>query len=445
MLGTVLAGAPPNAILGTLAVLVAAGAAVYWPALALAILAFTYPYDLTTYAGPVKVTSSAALMVLLVIVLVGRHFLSNPPPIRRTKLDIPVLLFAAASALSLASVTGNLSGQLVGLVKAFGGFTLFFIATQTVRELKDALVVVGAAIATGFVQAVQTVIPFVNGSQAVSVDSRASGNLVDPNLFAGYLVLVIPLALAIGFSFRHRWTIAPTAAVALVLVGALVATLSRSGWLGLVIGTFVLWITLVRRRWRIAAVSGVMTVAFVALGAWGPISTRLGSSDSGPLQMLSDRTEVWGAAIGMFRDHPLFGVGIDTFQDFYAAYSGRDDGLNHAHNLILNIAAERGILGLTSFCLVIFCLVKLLLSRLRTEASILERCLLAGLGAAVAAFLVHSQFDVSYYDYKVLLLLWLLIGVASFGSSTYSSLPSPLAVGWRSAPSHTSGGTDVDK
>src|SRR5205823_931224 len=148
------------------------------------ILAFTYPFDLTTYAGPIKVTSSAALMVVLVLVLVGRQFLRNPLPIRRTRLDVPVALFAVASVLSLASMTGNLSGQLIGLVKAFGGFVLFFIATQTVRELKDAAVVVGAIISTAFVQAVDTIIPFVNGTQSVSVDSRATGTLVDANLFA---------------------------------------------------------------------------------------------------------------------------------------------------------------------------------------------------------------------------------------------------------------------
>src|ERR1700687_2974909 len=88
VLGTVLAGAPPSAILGILAVLIAAGAAIYWPALGLAILAFTYPFDLVTYAGPIKVTSSAAMMAVLVLVLVARQFLRDPPPIQRTRLDL---------------------------------------------------------------------------------------------------------------------------------------------------------------------------------------------------------------------------------------------------------------------------------------------------------------------------------------------------------------------
>src|SRR5205823_681945 len=149
---------------------------------------------------------------------------------------------------------------------------------QTVRELKDALVVVGAVIATGFLQALDTVIPFVNGTQAVSVESRATGTLVDANLFGGYLALVIPLALALGLTFRQRWTLVPTAAGVLVFVAAIVGTLSRSGWLGIVFGILVLWVSFPVRRWRIACVAGVLAASFVFLGAWGPISTRLGPS-----------------------------------------------------------------------------------------------------------------------------------------------------------------------
>jgi len=433
VLGTVLAGAPPSAILGTVAVLLAAGAAIYWPALGLAILAFTYPFDLTTYAGPVKVTSSAALMAVLALVLVGRQFLRNPPPIQRTKLDIPVALFAAASVLSLASMTGNLSGQLVGLVKAFGGFVLFFIATQTIRELRDALVVVGAIIATGFVQALDTVIPFINGSQAVSVDSRATGTLVDANLFAGYLVLIIPLVLAMGTLFRPKWATLPMVVVTVAMAGALVVTLSRSGWLGLAVGLVSLWFLLRERRWRIAGLA-VVVVAFLAvIGLSGPIAARLGPApDNGPAQMLASREEVWGVAARITLDHPIFGVGIDSFQDFYPIYSTTGDDLNHAHNLFLNIAAERGFLGLLAFGVLILTLFKSFARASRKAGFVIERALVAGLLASFVAYCAHSLFDVSYYDYKVLLLFWLLVGVTASLPSLLGSL-TPLGLGWRSS------------
>jgi hypothetical protein len=37
--------------------------------------------------------------------------------------------------------------------------------------------------------------------------------------------------------------------------------------------------------------------------------------------------------------------------------------------------------------------------------------LVAGLLATFAGYFVHGLFEVSYYDYKVLLLFWLLVGI----------------------------------
>jgi hypothetical protein len=58
-------------------------------------------------------------------------------------------------------------------------------------------------------------------------------------------------------------------------------------------------------------------------------------------------------------------------------------------------------------------LFRMLISTWRRSATQLEGALVAGLIAAFAAYLVHSLLEVSYYDYKVLLLFWLLAGVAA--------------------------------
>jgi hypothetical protein len=42
-----------------------------------------------------------------------------------------------------------------------------------------------------------------------------------------------------------------------------------------------------------------------------------------------------------------------------------------------------------------------------------ERTLVASLIAVFAGYLAHSMLDVSYYDYKILLLFWLLAGTAA--------------------------------
>ena len=61
-----------------------------------------------------------------------------------------------------------------------------------------------------------------------------------------------------------------------------------------------------------------------------------------------------------------------------------------------------------AFLVVVGFLVKSLAAAFRKADSMLVRALVAGLAATLVAYAVHSQFDVSYYDYKVLLLFWLL-------------------------------------
>jgi O-antigen ligase len=190
--------------------------------------------------------------------------------------------------------------------------------------------------------------------------------------------------------------------------------------MGLLAATSVLVWLLPGRRRRVAAVAGAVAAVLLIAGLMGPIGARLSPHASGPLVMLLDRWRVWSVAVAMAVDHPLFGIGVANFENFYAGYSGHRFGLNHAHNLFLNIAAERGIPALLAFGALVFSLFKLLASHIRPAESLWNRALVVGLVASFAAYLVHSLFEVSYYDYKVLLLFWLLMGLAA-------SLPRVLA------------------
>jgi len=63
----------------------------------------------------------------------------------------PVVLFAGATLLSILGLTENYGDQIIALVKAAGGFALFFVVTQGLRERADVWVVVAAIVATGVI------------------------------------------------------------------------------------------------------------------------------------------------------------------------------------------------------------------------------------------------------------------------------------------------------
>jgi putative inorganic carbon (hco3(-)) transporter len=386
----------------------------YRQAWALALLALAYPFDITATAGPVKLTTSAAMMGIIVVVWLTRQAQAPSWKWLATPLDWPVLAFAIATALSLLSGTGNLDQQLVGVLKSFGGFLIFFMVTQTIKDKSDVWWVLGAVLLSGLLQATWSTVQVLNGSQVVSDATRATGSVIDPNIWAGYLILLIPLVVAVGLSFRQRWTLGVTCAAFIVLTVALVASLSRSGWLGLAVATACLALLLPKDRKKVILLVGGVGAALLTIGLYGPIAARLGPGSQGPVSMLLDRWNVWVAAVVIFSQHPIFGVGVMNFVAFLPSNSiPGTEILRHAHNIFLNMAAERGVIGLATFVVIVWVLFRSLWRAVPLARTRLDYALVAGLLATFAGYFAHSIFEVSYYDYKVLLLFWILVGVAA--------------------------------
>lgn len=108
-------------------------------------------------------------------------------------------------------------------------------------------------------------------------------------------------------------------------------------------------------------------VAFAATSFVGMISIfgigPLASTISPFLGSLRDRYYHWVAAVNMMKDHLFFGVGIDSFGDYYrlnrvqAAIDARGTaatGTNNAHNTFLQIGATGGLLLLSAYLAVTF-------------------------------------------------------------------------------------------
>ena len=103
-----------------------------------------------------------------------------------------------------------------------------------------------------------------------------------------------------------------------------------------------------RRRLVLGVAGGAIAVLLIG-GLAGPVAARLGTSaGASPLQTFIDRIPIWSAAVSMFVQHPIFGLGLDNFGNYISSYDPSLD-VNQAHDLFLNIAAERGLIGLITF------------------------------------------------------------------------------------------------
>lgn len=420
-----MADGPTAAAAGTMVTLTAAAAALIRPAIGLSFLAATLPFDLPVGLGPIRIRNSIAILVLLLLIWLGRRLVYGAPRWRHSGLELAVLLFAITSALSLLSMAGHIEVQVRGLLEASAAFLLFFLVIQSINDRADVWLMLAGALMALLLEVCGTLVNALRGGPITELN-RASGTLLDPNHLAGALVLGMPAVVALGLalSVRRRWLLIPTGLTTLAFVIALLATLSRSGWLGLLAATLLLIWLLPEQRWTITAIVAMVLVVLTVAGMDEPIRLRLAPHTLGPWETLDSRIQIWQAALAIIVQHPVFGIGIGNFGNHFPQYVGYDFGVDHAHNIFLNVAAERGLPALAAFVLLIGALFKALGLALHRARPTLDRALAATFIAAFAGYLVHSLFDVSYYNPTVLFLFWLFAGI---GASLPSLVGTPVA------------------
>ena len=155
---------------------------------------------------------------------------------------------------------------------------------------------------------------------------------------------------------RWSWVLA-AAVVGVVLVYAgSRASLITYGLVLLVSG----W-RLLGGKWLLLLIlAGVIGVAAVAAGSsqvrerFERTAMAFGDGAHGINEALSGRAQIWAAALCMVREHPINGVGARGFREAYPhcnpdasqAPVWGDGPALHAHQIVLEILAETGLLGL---------------------------------------------------------------------------------------------------
>jgi putative inorganic carbon (HCO3(-)) transporter len=224
---------------------------------------------------------------------------------------------------------------------------------RRLRWLFDALILVAAALALfGLAQ-------FLFGYG--SIDRRIRGPFSHVMTFSGLLLLIDLLLVARLMApprreagGRLRWLDRPAVSWScLVLVNAaLMNTLTRSAWLGLMSGVLgLIWI--LKRRWLFAVPAAA--ILFVVL-APVPVMARVLSIANLSDESTYDRLCMIEAGLRMSAEHPFVGVGPNVAENRYPIYrhpTASRLNVPHLHNSYLQLAAERGIPALLVYLLLL--------------------------------------------------------------------------------------------
>jgi O-antigen ligase len=186
---------------------------------------------------------------------------------------------------------------------------------------------------------------------------RASGTYINPDHFAGFLELVLPLPLAFLMAGRVGVITRVLLAYATVtiLVG-LAVTVSRGGWVAAGAGFLMLFgFLLCHRNHRLRAflvllVLSVVVASFSAYFLSNNIAfmrRAVRQVDGPPALDVGARLDMWKAAVQIWRDHPWWGGGPGHFDYRFREYrpEGFQQDPDHAHDDYLELLADWGMVG----------------------------------------------------------------------------------------------------
>jgi len=174
----------------------------------------------------------------------------------------------------------------------------------------------------------------------------------DPNHLG--IMLVVPLLVLLPLYLRlergHPWKRRLALLLAFMLVVQL-ATLSRSGLLGLGVGLLVLAVPyrrFVRSRALLYPLAGIgVVLAYVLYSRWHYFSVVLRSRVQTGGASSSAHFAVYDFIPQIVHSHPLFGLGLNTFSVYYEFVTGKTNW--GPHSFWVALIVETGLVGLLLF------------------------------------------------------------------------------------------------
>lgn len=240
--------------------------------------------------------------------------------------------------------TSDMRSAVSGIL-TFAQLAVLWFAVQHLVGSRDQLrIVAKVAVFTLFISAMLALVQFIGDPKA-----RVSGTSQNA------AILSADLFVALGFGFALWTTTLKKSSqwiwmIALGIVGlGVLVTLSRAAYVAFFPAVLIGALYMGKGGRGIAVAFGLVIAVFLlapfAVQRMEETSVRSDPSTRGHLHSID-------AGIQMMKDHPLFGVGVDNYHDYYLQYTNDRRGQpRSAHNSYLAIGAEMGVPALLAFIL----------------------------------------------------------------------------------------------
>jgi len=299
---------------------------------------------------------------------------------------IPLLIFVFFCFISIFT-SANIYESRNGFLNIIDCIIIYFLAKNS-----DEKTILTSILISGSILSLYAIY------QRIFISNYIPSLMVNPNIFAGYLVGIICLTFSLFFKNLNKQQFIKNIfylLLFLLFITALFLTNSIAAWLSVIFGIYIfLYLNNIKISSKYRLI--IITVSISLL------IYKIIEKDS------YNRVIWWLSAFKMIWKNPLSGVGLSAFGDAYQKY--KISGLNsiYAHNYYLQIAAEIGIFGF--FSLIYF--FKKIFSEIKTNDTI-------PFFIAIGAMLFHGIFDYSLAIPANAILFWTFAGFTSKNEEKY--------------------------
>jgi len=420
------------------------------PIVALPLLLLAIPFGSrtsttdTTTAEP-TIGAAELLVALLTLAWLARGARRHDIRLQSNWLVVSILAMVALAGLSIG-YSDDATSAVKETLKWLELLLALMIVVDLAQQPNAARLVIGATFLAAAAEAAYGAVQFLTDSGPATFDLqgvlRAFGHFDQPNPFAGYLTIVLPLAVCMALCRANPLLFRGFAlcAAGLMAIGIGLSQ-SRGAWLGAAVAflcLLVAWNRFTRRLLIPLGLAGALLLALAFTGALpAAILDRIsqaveyfGVFDVRTVEATPDNWAVvermahWQAGWYMFLDHPWLGVGAGNYAQAYPSYfvGSWIEPLGHAHNYYINMLAELGIVGGSLLVLLLGIAFRQLggaLVRSEHVADGFWRAVLAGTFGGFIVFCVHNLFD-SLFVHSVNIQIGVLLGLGVLGAKYVS-------------------------
>lgn len=397
---------------------------------ALVLILWRYEIGVFAVVGVIPIAPTMALLGLILLTAASygiRLFRDKSMKFTITVLDYFIVLFGIV--LFVSSITSYTPNKSIFTLLIYVAYIMFyFILVNTIKTRQQLyMLVLFLVLSTAFISLYglyqlktvgATSGAWVDTTLFEDIKARIGSTFENPNVLGEYLVLIIPVGIAMLWGQRGWISKLMTLGLSAVMIICLVYTYSRGAYVGLMLA-FALFAVLRDRRFVILGVIGLLLLPFVLPAS---VINRFASIGNLSDTSSSYRISIWLGSLKMIKDYlpSGIGLGLEPFKLIYPKYSLNAAYAQHSHNIYMQLLIENGISGFLVFAAIMVVYYKTMLAGFfKTKDKFISTFMIA-IASGMAGYLAQGMAENLWYNNKVLLTFWVMLAFGMIAKALIS-------------------------